>query len=336
MIKIGLFFIVILCGIPVGAVTASLLRPTQFPTTSADASFVERMENLADGYEPYAGMSAYQIIELESAEDAAQRAVEVELRASGIAVCDGCDENGMPPVQDGSTIVPVASQQSSVASTTAVPMPVGSSGNVPNGYCSMRNPNLPSSQSIPFGLPVNTADLSSNISDRAKKIARNTNKGLFCAPYGCDRGRPHEGIDIGCDAGFYQMPIYATADGVVEKIVKAGSNASAGNYIRINHGGGWITQYMHLDTMFVSQGQRVQSGCLIGLMGHTGGNRDQKVREMSRDLTHLHYEIIYSGAASYVMAPNGKKIPIIRGCTRLGPCGDFKSKIYPNEIMVYE
>ena len=132
------------------------------------------------------------------------------------------------------------------------------------------------------------------------------------------------------------MPIYATADGVVEKIVKAGSNASAGNYIRINHGNGWITQYMHLDTMFVSQGQRVQSGCLIGLMGHTGGNRDQKVRKMSRDLTHLHYEIVYYGRASYVMAPNGNKIPIVRGCTRLGPCGDFKSKIYPNKIMVYE
>lgn len=335
MIKIGLFFIVILCGIPVGAVTASLLRPTQFPTTSADASFVERMENLADGYEPYAGMSAYQIMIFEEMEDYAQRAIEAELHAAGIPVCDGCDENGKPPAQDGSTIVPDKPQQSLVVATD-VPAPAVPSGGVTNGYCSMRNPNLLSGQSIPFGLPVNTADLSSDISDGTKKIARNTDKGVFCAPYGCDRGRPHEGIDIGCDAGFYQMPIYATADGVVDYLVRAGNNASAGNYIRINHGNGWATQYMHLDEIFVTQGQRVQSGCLIGLMGHTGGNRDQKVRQMSRDLTHLHYEIIYSGRASYVMAPNGNKIPIIRGCTRLGPCGDFKSKIYPNEIMVYE
>ena len=63
---------------------------------------------MADGYEPYAGMSAYQIMELESMEDYAQRAVEAELRAAGIPVCDGCDENGKPPAQDGSTIVPDA------------------------------------------------------------------------------------------------------------------------------------------------------------------------------------------------------------------------------------
>lgn len=332
---VQMFLFVLLVMVPIGGNGASLLQPAQFPKTSADFSFVERMENLAEGYEPYAGMSAYQIVEFESMEDYAQRAIEEELRAAGIPVCDGCDENGKPPAQDGSVIMPDKPQQTPVVATGGRASTV-SSGGVANGYCSMRNPNLPSSQSIPFGLPVNTADLSSNISDRAKKIALNTNKGLFCAPYGCDRGRPHEGIDIGCDAGFYQMPIYATADGVVEKIVKAGSNASAGNYIRINHGNGWITQYMHLDTMFVSQGQRVQSGCLIGLMGHTGGNRDQKVRKMSRDLTHLHYEIVYYGRASYVMAPNGNKIPIVRGCTRLGPCGDFKSKIYPNKIMVYE
>lgn len=332
---VRLYLLLLFVAVPIVGDGASLLQPVKFPTTSSDFSFVERMKNAQEGYEPYAGMSAYQIMEFESMEDYAQRAIDAELKAAGIDVCDGCDGNGKPPVQDGSTIVPVAPQQSSSVATS-VYTPTVSSGNVASGYCSMRNPNLPSGQSIPFGLPVNTADLPSDISSRAQSIVRNTNKGLFCAPYGCDRGRPHEGIDIGCDADFYQMPIYATADGVVEKIVKAGSNASAGNYIRINHGNGWITQYMHLDTMFVSQGQHVQSGCLIGLMGHTGGNRDQKVRKMSRDLTHLHYEIIYSGAASYVMAPNGKKIPIIRGCTRLGPCGDFKSKIYPNEIMVYE
>ena len=325
--------IIMFCG--QGARATSLLVPTKYPTVSQDYSFVERMENLSEGYEPYAGMSAYKIMELESAEDYARRAIDAELKAAGIDVCDGCDENGKPPVQDGSTAVmlPKKTQPDRSAET---PGGQQSSVGAVVGYCSRKNPNILSGQTIPFGLPVNTADLSGAISSRAQSIARNTDKGLFCAPYGCDRGRPHEGVDIGCDADFYQMPIYATADGVVEHIVHAGNNASAGNYIRINHGGGWITQYMHLDKMFVSQGQRVNAGCLIGLMGHTGGNRDQKVRGMSRDLTHLHYEIIYSGSASYVMAPNGNKIPIIRGCTRLGPCGDFRSKIYPDKIMVYE
>lgn len=336
---VQMFLFVLLVMVPIGGDGASLLQPVQFPTTSADFSFVERMENLTEGYEPYAGMSAYKIMEFESMEDYAQRAIDAELKAAGIDVCDGCDESGAPPAQDGSTVVmlpqpPARSSQPNVPTET-VPPQSPSTGAI-TGYCSRRNPNIPSGQTIPFGLPVNTADLSSGISSRAQSIARNTDKGLFCSPYGCGRGRPHEGVDIGCDADFYQMPIYATADGVVEHIVSAGNNASAGNYIRINHGNGWISQYMHLDKMFVSKGQRVDAGCLIGLMGHTGGNRDQKVRGMSVDLTHLHYEIIYSGRASYVQAPNGKQVPIVRGDRELGSCGNFKSKILPNDIMVYK
>ena len=332
--------------------TASFLKPAEFPTTIQDYSFTQRMENKAKGYEPYMGMSAYQIIEFESMEDYAQRAIESELRAQGISVCDGCDENGTPPPQDGSTIIPTISslekKQTSSPQTTPtlspspqtgtidIAEPVQSSSGPLTGYCSRRNPNIPSGQQVPFGLPVNTNDLPSNISSRAQSIVRNTNNGLFCSPYGCGRGRPHEGVDIGCDADFYQMPIYTTADGVVDSVIHAGNNESAGNYIRIKHSNGWITQYMHLDKIFVSKGQSVSAGCLIGLMGHTGGNRDQKVRSMGIYLTHLHYEIIYSGRASYIIAPNGSRISIIRGDSELGPCGDFKSKIIPNKMMVYK
>ena len=322
---------------------ASLLKATSFPKTIADTSFTERTQNKAAGYEPYAGLSAYQIFELESAEDAAHRAIERELQLSGLPICDGCDENGNPPVGDGSTITPTTPDTTQPVATVPTPvLPVTPSQPTPSpvsgsGYCSRVHPALPRGQTVPFGLPVNTDDLSPGISSHSQSIANNTNRGMFCSPYGCGRGRPHEGVDIGCTADFYQMPIYATADGRVEKIVHAGKNQSAGNYIRINHGGGWITQYMHLDKILVTQGQQVSAGCMIGLMGHTGGNRDQRVRQMSRDLTHLHYEIIiYSGTASYVMSPNGKRIPIIRGDSKLGPCGNFKSKIYPNEIMVYE
>ena len=320
----------------------SLLVPAQFPKTVSDMSFVDRMEIESEGYEPYEGLSAYQIIEFEAMEDYAQRELEKELQAAGIELCDGCDANGLPPVQDGSTIVPGAksttAQTETIQSTTAQTTTTQTNASVApaSGYCSRRNANIPSGQKIPFGLPVNTADLSSNISSKAKSIVRNTNKGLFCSPYGCHRKRPHEGIDIGCHADFYQMPIYATADGVVDHIVSAGKNQSAGNYIRINHGNGWISQYMHLDKMFVAKGQKVEAGCLIGLMGHTGGNRDQKVRKMDVNLTHLHYEIVYSGSASYVQAPNGKRVPIVRGDKKLGPCGNFKSKVYPNDIMVYQ
>lgn len=332
-----MFVFVRVVGVFVANAT-SLLVPAQFPKTVSDISFVDRMEIESEGYEPYEGLSAYQIIEFESMEDYAQREIELELQAAGIEVCDGCDANGQPPKQDGSTIVSnaesaiIVQQPNTTTQQTTMQQIVAPA----SGYCSRRNPNVSSGQKIPFGLPVNTADLSSNISSKAKSIVRNTNKGLFCSPYGCHRKRPHEGIDIGCHADFYQMPIYATADGVVDHIVSAGKNQSAGNYIRINHGNGWISQYMHLDKMFVTKGQKVEAGCLIGLMGHTGGNRDQKVRKMDVNLTHLHYEIVYSGNASYVMAPNGKRVPIIRGDKKLGPCGNFKSKVYPNDIMVYQ
>ncbi len=310
---------------------ASFLTPTKFPTTASDYTFTQRIENKTDGYEPYAGLSTYQILKFESMEDYAHQAIISAQQSAGISTCDGCAPDGTPPPQDGTTITPTPTPPTQTASA-----PIPSSSGELNGYCARRNPNIPTGQQIPFGLPVNTDDLPANITERSQRIAKNTNNGLFCSPYGCARKRPHEGIDIGCTADFYQMPIYATADGVVEHITRAGNNASAGNYIRINHGGGWITQYMHLDQMFVTTGQRVSAGCLIGLMGHTGGNRDQKVRNMGVDLTHLHYEILYSGRASYVTAPNGARIPIVRGDSELGPCGNFKAKIYPNKIMVYK
>lgn len=46
----------------------SFLRPTSFPTTSMDASFVERRDSAAAGYKPFAGRSAYQPIVIESEE----------------------------------------------------------------------------------------------------------------------------------------------------------------------------------------------------------------------------------------------------------------------------
>lgn len=45
-----------------------------FPSTYADLSFEERIENAAAGYQPYAGKSAYRTMKIESAEDAAIRA----------------------------------------------------------------------------------------------------------------------------------------------------------------------------------------------------------------------------------------------------------------------
>ncbi len=53
----------------------SFLRPTSFPTTSNDASFIDRTQNATTGYKPYAGRSAYQTIKIESEEEYINRLV---------------------------------------------------------------------------------------------------------------------------------------------------------------------------------------------------------------------------------------------------------------------
>lgn len=112
------------------------------------------------------------------------------------------------------------------------------------------------------------------------------------SPFG-NRGSPtagassnHQGVDL---AGPEGTPIYATKSGTV---TVAKSSRSAGNYVTINHGGGYSSIYMHLQYYTVSKGQTVKQGQLIGYMGSTGVSTG----------SHLHFGIIYNG--SYVNPAN--------------------------------
>lgn len=338
---------------------ASLLQAQKFQKTYADVSFTDRAEIQHDGYEPYLELSAYDQITLITHEDVAHDAIEQELAESGIndttptMVCsvsgtkdnactlDISDSNASSASQQPSAQQQTSTQQKPSASQQTsqtgrrTQTPTGTTG----GYCSKTSPEIPSGQKIPLGNPTHVRDLPSGASSRTKRRSCNDARGLMGAPYICrdnQRGglRPHTGVDLGLTAEFYRTPIYTTADGRVEKIVTAGDNQSAGNYIRINHGNGWVTQYMHLDEILVNQGDTVSAGCMIGLMGHTGGNVDQKVRSMSRNLTHLHYEIVYSGSATKIKTPDNRTIPIVRGEPGKS-CGDFKGKINPSKFISY-
>jgi murein DD-endopeptidase MepM/ murein hydrolase activator NlpD len=57
---------------------------------------------------------------------------------------------------------------------------------------------------------------------------------------------------------------------------------TGGNFIRLNHGDGVTTGYMHLQSgsMYVNFGERVQTGQLIARVGTTGGSTG----------CHLHFE----------------------------------------------
>lgn len=91
----------------------------------------------------------------------------------------------------------------------------------------------------------------------------------------------HTGVDIPGPVG---TPIYATADGVVDRAERAGGY---GNLVEINHGEGIQTRYGHLSQILVSDYQHVKRGQLIALMGSTGRSTGP----------HLHYEVRIDGHA---------------------------------------
>lgn len=80
-------------------------------------------------------------------------------------------------------------------------------------------------------------------------------------------GRPmarHSGEDIDVSLG---TPVHAANDGVVRL---AGSFYYDGNMVIIDHGGGLLTEYLHMSDMSVRPGQQVLRGEVIGHVGHTG------------------------------------------------------------------
>lgn len=102
----------------------------------------------------------------------------------------------------------------------------------------------------------------------------------YTSGFGPRWGRLHAGTDF---AGPIGTPIYATADGVV---IIAGWSSGYGRLIKIQHEFGIETRYAHLNSIKVTEGQRVSRGERIGDMGNSGRSTGP----------HLHYEVRVGGA----------------------------------------
>lgn len=76
--------------------------------------------------------------------------------------------------------------------------------------------------------------------------------------------RPHLGIDYGAPTG---TPVQTIGDG---RVIFAGPKGGSGNLIEIQHSNGYTTYYMHLSRILVRNGERVDQGERIGLVGMTG------------------------------------------------------------------
>lgn len=93
----------------------------------------------------------------------------------------------------------------------------------------------------------------------------------------------HNGLDIGIGTG---TPVLAIASGTVT--TAAYGHQYNGNYIFIDHGNGYVSQYLHNSTLKVSAGQSVSQGQTIALSGSSGVGTGP----------HLHLGLKYNG--SYV------------------------------------
>ena len=88
----------------------------------------------------------------------------------------------------------------------------------------------------------------------------------------------HNGIDI---PAAYGTSIYASNTGTV---TIADYHWSYGNYIMIDHGGGYATLYAHCSKLLVTKGQKVQKGDVIAQVGSTGSSTGN----------HLHFSLYES------------------------------------------
>lgn len=91
----------------------------------------------------------------------------------------------------------------------------------------------------------------------------------------------HEGVDI---AGDYGTPISATAAGTV---TQAGWVGGYGYLVEVKHADGIVTRYGHNSAVLVYEGQHVDQGSMIALMGSTGNSTG----------SHCHYEVRIHGEA---------------------------------------
>ncbi len=99
----------------------------------------------------------------------------------------------------------------------------------------------------------------------------------------CGYSSGHKAIDIsGGGRTIYGTPIVAADSG---KVVTATYHYSYGNYVMIDHGGGYSTLYAHASSLAVSVGQTVTKGQTIAYVGSTGNSTGP----------HLHFEVRVNG-----------------------------------------
>lgn len=95
----------------------------------------------------------------------------------------------------------------------------------------------------------------------------------------------HYALDV---ANRSMPPVWAGAGGTVIKASSGTWGGGYGTHVIIDHGNGVRTLYGHMDSLNVSEGQYLNQGDVIGVMGNTG-------RVYGVTGIHLHWEVIIDG-----------------------------------------
>jgi murein DD-endopeptidase MepM/ murein hydrolase activator NlpD len=122
----------------------------------------------------------------------------------------------------------------------------------------------------PIGINSRTPFLAENPSGEAFPLA-----GPYEAGDGFGAGRGHQGVDLLAECG---IPVLAARSGVVQW---SESGGAGGNMLVIDSDGdGSDLAYMHFQEVYAGEGDHVEAGEQLGLVGDTG----------SASTCHLHFE----------------------------------------------
>ena len=113
----------------------------------------------------------------------------------------------------------------------------------------------------------------------------------FIWPLGYDEISDLFGTPRANSVGYHTGVDFVAAVGTIVGSAAAGQvsvatwDPSYGNWIEINHGGGYRSRYAHLNEIWVREGEWLTSNAYIGTVGNTGNSSG----------AHLHFEIIIDG-----------------------------------------